>query len=338
MANLTTTFDLKQAALKHCGELTDGTSSFEDRMLDYLNRVYTEIICGGSTFVPDLCEPWVWARMHRPGLLTLVPPFASGLGGSVALTNDSKDGFFAIAPNEELGSFAGRFLHLDGRPDVYRVETHVKGSQQFLLDQEYSAPTIAASGFSCVKLDFVLTPGIVRLVEPFRCFARQLYEGNGEGKIQGLSTDELHRRFPLYGLFSTGSRTPTHFAIINERLGVITVRFNTVVFENARVEYEYVPIPTPLSISDPLTDPLPRIPPEHRSVLALGAAYWLMVDKEDPRQDLYMRLTQSKIQGMLLERRREFEDETRDFARLNPRQDQFLWRRDIRSTSGVRYP
>lgn len=305
-------------------------------MLDYLNRVYTEIICGGSTFVPELCEPWVWARAPRPGLLTLVPTFDSG---SVALTNASSAGVFSSAPDVSLGSLAGRFLHLASRPDVYRILTHTAGATAFVLDQAYASPTISGSGFSCVRLDYALSSGIVRLVEPFRVFARQIYEGNGEGKIQGLSTDELHRRFPLYELFSLSKRTPTHFSIISELLSVITVRFNTCVIENARVEYEYVPLPAALVITNtPASDAVSLIPPEHRSVLAYGAAYWLMVDKEDPRQDLFMRMTQAKIQGMLLERRREFEDETRDFARLNPRQDQFLGRPGVRSTSGIRYP
>jgi hypothetical protein len=338
VANLTTTFDCKQAALKHCGELTDGTSYYEDRMLDYLNRVYTEIISGGSTFVPDLCEPWAWARAPQPGLLTLLPPFDSGLGGSVSVTNASTSGSFAIAPPVALGSFVGRFLHLDSRPDVYRIAAHTPGASSFTLDQPYQQGTIAGSGFSCHKLDYPLVSSVVRLVEPFRVFARQLYYGDGEGKIQGLSTDELHRRFPLYTLFSLSNRTPTHFAIVSEVGGVITVRFNASPVENARVEYEYVPLPSDLSISaTPATDPLPLIPPEHRSILAYGAAYWLLVDKEDPRQDLFMRMAQAKIQAMLLERRREFEDETRDFARLIPRRDQYF-RPYVRSTSGVRYP
>lgn len=353
MSNLTTTNDILVAALKNAGEKFDGTSPFQvdGRMLDYVNRVYFEIICGGSTFVPELVEPWAWARASAPGVLVLQPQFDTSLGLGITLTHGSIHGTFAQAPSASLGSFGridstgGRFLRLDGSlsngnnmSDVYRIATHTAGSASFTLDLAWQGDSIASGGFKLAKLDYALDASVVRLVEPFRIFQIQPYEADGQGKVQGISPDELHRRFPLYMMFITPQRAPTHFAIVNETSGIITVRFNTSTVVPSRTEYEYVPMPDELTLSGiPANDPIPILPLEHRSVLAMGATYWLMVDKEDPRADLYFRNTQQKLQSMLMERRREYEDESKDFARLNPRQDHY-WRPYVRSTSGVRYP
>jgi hypothetical protein len=62
-----------------------------------------------------------------------------------------------------------------------------------------------------------------------------------------------------------------------------------------------------------------------------------MVDKEDSRQDVYRGLTQSKIQAMLMRRRRDYDDQSKDFAKLNPRQD-YIWRPFPRGSSGLWYP
>lgn len=338
MANLTTTADIKQDVLQKCGELTNGTSPYDALVLDYINRVHMELVVGGSTFVPELAEPWPWARAAKPGLVVLQPAFTSDQGGSVTVTQGSLTGSFAVAPSASLGSFVGRFLFVFSQQDVYRIATHTAGSSTFTLDLAWQLPTTTA-GFRCCQLDYALSQaaGITRLVEPFRIFALQTWDSDHDGKVQGLSSDQLHRRFPLYLFGLMPFRAPTHFATISETNNSPTVRFNTCVDTPTRIEYEYIPIPADLTLVNPSIDPLPLIPREHRSVLSFGAAYWLMVDKEDSRADLYQRYTQAKIQAMLMERRREFDDQTADFAKLNPRQDHY-WRPFPRSTSGLWFP
>lgn len=340
MANLTYTADIKLDVLQRCGEVTDGSSSFDARVLDYINRVHMELVAGGSTFVPELAEPWEWARAAQPGVIFLQPAFTSDTGGGIALTNGSASGSFLIPPASSVGSLVGWFVWIYGQSDIYRVATHSSGSGSFTLDYAYQGPTQTAGGFRCGKLDYTLSQaaGIVRLVEPFRIFQTQYVGGDGQGKVEGISSDQLHRRFPLYAFGLMPFAAPTYFAQISELNNTPVARFNMVPSAVARVEYEYVPVPADLTISvTPASDPLPLVPREHRSVLSLGAAYWLMVDKEDSRQDNYMRYTQQKIQGMLLERRRQYDDEGKDFAKLNPRQDN-QWRPIPRSTSGLWYP
>lgn len=340
MANLTTTADIKLDVLRRCGELTDGTSKYDALVVDYIDRVHKELVCGGSTFVPELSELWAWARAASPGLVVLQPAFDSALGGGLNLTALSTSGSFQVAPSAALGSFVGRFLWAYGYSDVYRIATHSAGSAAFTLDLAWQGPTIAVGGFRCAQLDYTLTQsaGIVRMVEPFRIFRLQYWGSDGEGKIDGISSDQLHRRFPLYLFGLMPYRAPTHFAVMSEVNNTPVVRFNMCPDSAARVEYEYIPVPADLVVSGtPANDPLPLVPREHRSVLSLGACYWLMLDKEDPRQDTYLSLTQRKIQGMLLERRREFDDVDADFAKLNPRSDH-VWRPIPRSASGLWYP
>lgn len=327
MANLTTTADIKTAVLQHAGELTDGTSPYDALVVTYINRIYGELVCGGSTFVPELSEPWPWARAASPGILALVPAYETG---SLTLTNASTSGTFSDAPAASLGSFAGRFVQMQSRADVYRISAHTAGSASITLDQAYQDATVT-SAFTAAKLDYTLTSGIARLVEPFRVFQQQTAEGNQAGKIASMSSDELHRAFPLYRL---ENGVPTYFAIVSESSsGVYTVRFNKVPTANVRVEYEYVPYPTDLTSSP---DTTPIVPREHRVTLVYGATYWLMVDKLDSRADAYFRLTQQKIQGMLLNRRREYDDSSDSFGKLVPRQDAFRGI-SLTSTSGMQY-
>ena len=326
MANLTTTTDIKQAVLAHSGELTNGNSAFDSRVLEYINRIYGELICGGSTFVPELSEPWPWARATAPGKLALVPAYTTG---NVTLTNASTTGLFSATPASSSGSFVGRFLTIIGRPDVYRIATHSAGSASFTIDLAYQEVTVTDS-FSCFQLDYALVSGIARLVEPFRVFQAQTEEGDGEGKIDSLSSNELHRTYPLHAI---QNGVPTRFAVVSETsAGISTVRFNKIPTQIARVEYEYVPYPADLTTSP---DTTPLIPREHRSVLVYGATYWLMVDKSDSRADAFFRLAQQKIQGMLLERRREYDDTSKNFAKLIARPDE-VGTPVMRTESGLR--
>lgn len=338
MANLTYTADIKADVLNRCGELTNGTSKYDSLVLDYINRVHMELVVGGSTFVPELAEPWPWARAATPGLIVLLPTFDGSDGGGVNLTQGSANGAFVNAPAASLESFVGRFLWVNGYSDIYRILAHSPGSANFTLDMAWHDVSIVAGGFRAAKLDYTLASGIARLVEPFRIFRLQYFGSDAMGKVEGISSDQLHRRFPLYLFGLMPFAAPTHFAVISESNNQHTVRFNMAPPLATRTEYEYIPVPEDLTISTtPSTDPLPLVPREHRSVLSLGACYWLMVDKEDTRADTYLTLTQRKIQGMLLERRREFDDQSQDFAKLNPRQDG-IWRPIPRGVNGLWYP
>jgi hypothetical protein len=324
MANLTTTADIKAAILQHSGELSTGT--YNSLIDTYINRVYHEIVGGGSTFIPELGEPWEWAKAQNPGVLILKVPYETG---TVSLTNGSVSGTFNTAPSVGLGSLAGRLLKVTDRPEFFRIATHTAGAGAFTIDAAYTDETGAALGFSAHKLDYDLTSGIARLIEPMRTYRAQ-QNGDDDGKINGCSSDALSTHFPLHRL-TRGA--PDTFAMLREVNGLITVRFNRSPAEETRVEYEYIPTPSDLT-SSPDTTPL--IPRDDRVVLAYGGTYFLMIDKEDTRADTFFRLCQSKLQAMILERRKRFSYTNHNYAKLLPRQEQ-LSDNVIRGASGIRY-
>lgn len=326
MANLTTTADLKSSALKRAGELTTGSSKYDAAVEEYLNLVYQEIISGGNTFMPDLAEPWTWARAQSPGLLALLPPYSTG---SVSLTQDSTAGSFSVAPTT---SMAGRHLVIDGRPEFFKIATHTASSTSFTLDGAYTDATASGLTFRAHLLDYTLSASssLQRLVEPMRVYRAQSGDGDNEGKIYGMNQETLSRQFPLH-LIQSG--IPTHFAIIAEANGVVRVRFNKTPSVETRVEYDYVPTPAALTVSP---DTTPIIPYQDRIVLVYGATYFLMVDKSDSRADAYFRYTQSKLQGMLLESRKKYSKTSKNFAKLVPRLEQTN-RAFLTSASGLRY-
>lgn len=325
MANLTTTADIKTAVLNHVGELTNGTSPYDSRALEYINRVYQEIVSGSSVFVPDLGEPWSWAKAQSPGTFVVRPPYETG---TVSLTAGLASGSFSIASPISL---TGQYLRVEGRSEVFRISSHVAAATAFTLD----APYTDASGtfaFKVHQLTYSLGGGgvkIQRLVEPMRVYRGQSYEGDSEGKVYGVGSDSLTREWPL-GLLQRG--TPTHFATIGEVDGVFSIRVNKSVNELTKFEYEYIPVPADLTASP---DTTPIIPREDRVVLVYGATYLLMVDKEDTRADYYFRLAQQKLQAMVLNRRKEMAQTAKEFGALVPRQDQVRRYRRPRTTSGL---
>lgn len=239
MANFTTTYDLKLDALRRCGEVTNGNSPYDSLIIEYLNGVNQAIISGSNEFNVDIGDPWNWAKAQNPGVIVLIPPYNTG---SVTLTNGLTTGSFSVAPSV---SQVGNFLKLDGRSDYFRIVTHVAASTSFTIDVAYTDTTVTST-FNSYKLDYDLTPGIQRLIQPMTVYRLQdRLNSYKEGKIFGVDLTTLETQYPLINL--NGS-VPTAFAVTNDVNGQITVRFNTYVLNNTKIEYEYIPIPSDLII------------------------------------------------------------------------------------------
>jgi hypothetical protein len=310
MANLTTTADLKAQVLTNAGEVTSGTSSYDTLALTYLNRAQLEVATGGSTFVPDLAEPWPWAKAQSPGVLRLVAPYAAG---TVTVTNGSTSATLSAASSASL---AGYYLAISGRPEYFRISAHTAATTALTLDAAYTDESGSGLSFNAYKLDYALTTGIARLIEPMRVYRTQVFNNDNEGKIYGIAYDEMLRSYPLHLL---RSGVPTLFAQIGEVDGAYRVRFNASVAQDTRVEYEYIPIPSALTASPDTTPILPYV---DRPFLVYAATFWLMLDKSDSRADYYFRLAQAKLQNMLSVRRRNYGATSKNAFRVLSRQDQ----------------
>jgi hypothetical protein len=284
-------------------------------------------LCAGSTeFVPEINDPWAWAKTKFPGALTLKAPYETG---TLTLTNGLTSGTFSVAP---AASLAGYEFRVSGRADFFRIATHVAATTAFTLDFAYTGVSGAGLAFTAYKLNYDLTANILRLIEPMRVYRAQAFGDDQDSKVYGIDPATLSKNFPLSAL---RSGVPTHFAVIAETNNLFTVRFNAIVTEDTRIEYDYVPTPTALT-SSPDTTPL--LPYQNRSILVNGPVFWLMIDKKDSRADSFFRLTQSGIQAMNLARKKQFAKTSSNYARLIPRTDQVDSIRRATSDSGFVYP
>lgn len=318
------TTDIKQAVLKKCGEVTDGTSPYEvdGRVLDYIQKANLKVLAGGNEIFPELSKPWPWAIASSPLVLTLQPPFQSG---TVAATANSTTITFSQTPTDYFGnnvSLAGWWVKLSDRPDWFKIVTHTSGTTTATIDNAYSDTTIAASAFLCVQLEYTLTStnGILRLVSPFVVYRAQDQRGDQESKIYMDDESSLLRDYPMPRI---EQGTPTRFCVTNKTSsGAFTVRFNKYVEYPTRVEVRRVDIPDLLVDS---SSNFPLVPVDSRDILVYTAAYLLCVDKNDDRQKTYLEL--AKLQFVALQKAAEKEKTLsgKNRGKITPRQDN-VWR------------
>jgi len=154
MANFRTSQDIKKEVLARAGELTDGTSDFDARVMEHLNNAYHSLISGGNEFGPDVDEQWIWARSKRPAVLTLLPAVEDG---TVTLTKGSTVGTFSSAPTD---SQEGRYLKIEARDEYFRIRTHAAGGTAFEIDQEYTEDT-GTFNFRSIRLEYELSDDLV---------------------------------------------------------------------------------------------------------------------------------------------------------------------------------
>lgn len=235
MSKFETFLDLKIAALQRAGELTNGTSDYDTIVEEQIGNLFRSLYAGSNEFNVDLGEPWEWAKAPSPGVLTLIPPFASG---TISLTQDSASATLSTAPTG-LGSLKNHYLVIDNRSTVYRISAHTANATALTLDQIYLEDTGATLSFKIIKLDYDLTSGIERLIGPMRCY-KAAANDDPTGEISSLDLVAFERRHSRARL---KSGAPENFAIVAESNGVMTVRMSHYQYEDKlRVEYDYIPI------------------------------------------------------------------------------------------------
>lgn len=268
MANSYSTQDCVKGALQIAGEVTDGTSSFHQLALKYVDKVHREVIKGNSLFDPELREPWTWARQTSS---FQIPAFYSG---TASLTQGLTSGTFSVAPTISL---AGYFFVVLNRQTYYKISAHVANSVSFTLDMVYLEGTGSALSFSALPLIVDLGAGIQRLVEPLRIYDQRVLEfgetASDMGRIYGMDPIQFWKDWPLQLIQND---TPSKFITIFRSESSWKVQFNKYTAIAMRVEYDYIPIPLPLTDS---SQSIPLIPRDEREILEYGAAYYLLIDK-----------------------------------------------------------
>jgi hypothetical protein len=318
MGNLASTVDIKKEVLRRAGERDDGSSEFEDRVLNYINYWYHSVLAGSTELNIECGDPWYWARAQFPGVFNIDPYY---LGNSCTMTYGSINGTFSSIPLDPSGvpmSLEGWYIKLSGLAEYYRVVSHAAGALTFEIDAAFNdSSTTAPQSFTGYHLDYQLSPpdGIIRLAAPMRVYRRQSPYADDTGQVDIIDKMSLDRDYPLFRILQG---VPDRAAITYVNDASIWVRFNRSPSFSTRVEYEYIPE------ADSLTDDVksvPIIPHEHRIMLVYGAVYNLLIDKNDNRAPEYRDLTTRSLEAMVQANRRIKANMQKDMGRLIARRD-----------------
>jgi hypothetical protein len=324
MANTYSTQDLVKRTLQYAGEVTDGSSQYHSLALVYLNKVYDGIIAGESEFAPDIGEPWVWARAQLPINITLQPIYTQG---TVSLVTGSTQGTFGSTGAPTI-SYQNGYLKPVNGASYYLITQHTAGTSAFTIDTPFLEISTSASGFYLYPLIYELSSSglpspIQRLAEPFRVYDTSnpmpFVDQEQTGKIFGIDINQFQRIYPL-ALLETGG-VPERFAVYRRTDTSYQVIFNNAPAPSCnpmKVDLDYIPL------QDSLTDSntsVPLLPRNSRPLLADGAAFYLLTDKEDEKAQIFFQRCAEGIKTMWRAQNRQIWRTSKDRGRLNARQD-----------------
>jgi len=276
MANFTTSSDLRVDSLWMAGEPSSGTTSgYYSRALDYQNIVLTCLIAGGAlgaiTF-PKM--DWWWARSATPGWVTILDAFNDNAGTTVTLTQDSTT--FSLSAAYALSLTGYRIVVSSGSADqIAYVSAHTAAASTGTLSLAWKPATVATTSAIAYKNTYDLPTDFAKFSTSLRC-SRSPYE------IPLVDIRDLEKEFPRNRVW-IGTPMAAALLIGTSAAGytIPALHFSHAPTDGPWViEFEYLKKQTALTGS---TDE-PPIPHQHRRILSLGAAYLMLVDKNDARQ------------------------------------------------------
>jgi hypothetical protein len=328
VANSQFTADLIADVLFRAVEPTDGSSQYAAQALTYLNRAYLGIAAGGGELAAGMREEWRWLKNTTPGLLSLFPVIAPGIGTAPAYVNATFNNPILTFPGmigENFVSLAGWEIAIDDNPDVFRINTHTINTGTCTLDSAWNGPS-GTYTYVTGRLAYALAADVMRLVSPLRCFRANTLDSEYHS-IHEVDPEHMYGYWPL-ALANAGM--PEAYTRVTEQL----IRFNRYPPPPAqngystlyRVEYDYIRRPTLLT--SPGTSEEPLVPWEWRRVLADWALFWILIDKNDSRAEAAGASAKNGLEAMAHENRyqRHSFDRGPSFGHLYPRQTGRVWR------------
>lgn len=274
------TRELKEDVLFRAGEQL-GSSDWETKVIEYLNRVYKALCTGASEFLPEYVEDWWW--MRGQGVLLFEPAYSTG---TVSVVQGSDMITFDPAPPVSL---AGRRLRVEGEADIPVVLSHSASAAIGLLDAKWTGST-AVSAFKAMLVDYTLPVSVQALLSPIVVFERP-------EQISGMSPERMDQEWPLAYL-DTG--IPQAFALQNENM----VRFSHGGSElgfQLRLEYRYRSQVADLTDA---TGSIPLVPEQWRHILSDMALTYVLMDKNDDRSNAVALGARTGLAAMIKDNRR----------------------------------
>lgn len=249
--------DLVTDVLSRAGEI-QGSSEWDSKVLDYLNRGYVALCTGSCEFLPETVEDWWWMRAN--GTLILDPVINAG---TVSVTQGSATATFSSAP----GAVTGYRFKIDNAPEVYIVSS-IAGAVA-TLDTIYVGDTNAAASYDLMHTVYSLSASVSAILSPIVSFL-------DNPQLFGTSPERMDYLFPLQRL-QTG--IPKAFCLETET----SIRFShggKTDGKSMRVEYRYRPTVTDLAN---VSTSIPLLPVQYRYLLADMALVQVFSDKNDDR-------------------------------------------------------
>jgi len=277
--------ELKEDVLFRASEPINGSSGWDSKVMDYINRVYRTLSTGASEFLPEYVEDWWW--MRQDATLLLEPVYSVG---TVAVVQGSAAITFTPAPAD---SQAGRRLRIKSGtapPDVFVIAAHTGGAGPATLDGNYTGETNALASFDSMKIEYALSSSVQVLMSPIVAFQMP-------DRIYGVPPERMDELFPLVRL---RPGIPQAFALEDER----TVRFShggKNDGKHMRVEYRFRPFVIDLTDS---IGSIPLVPTQWMHVLSDMALVYVLLDKNDDRSNAAALGARTGLAAMLKENRR----------------------------------
>lgn len=312
LANYENSHDLKKEVLFACGELEDGTSEYDDKVMVFLNRANQAMLSGGADLGLDIGQPWSWAKKQYPSTIIIQP---DNIDYTFDVVNGSNIITFTSTP---IGSFLNYFITFNDDKTVYRIKSHISGAMTALLDSVYIEDSASGASSHLMKYDYVLDSGILRLIGPFLTTSN--HQLGWTGNIEMIDQVTFGREFPV----SIRQGLPDRFTQVYKTNDMQpTVRFNRIPAPQdkpIKIQYDYIPVPDDL-IDD--VNSIPVIPREHRITLVYYASYYLMMDKNDTRAAEYRELTRAGMLAIVRSLKLEKANTNQNYGRFISRSDNY---------------
>src|SRR5215510_4954274 len=336
---------LKEDVIFRAGESSfTGVSQWSTKIIDYLNRAYTELGTGASSFLPEYVEDWWWRRVD---VAFLIEPVYNT--GSVTISSGNVISFSTPPLNASYLGGRIRIFEEGAPPATYVINLHNLGDVNAQLDTNYMGTSGVPYQFQLMQTLY----DIPEYVEPNAGANKTILETINspmichgvQDRVLGVAPERMDELFPVDRLMPG---MPQMFALYEQTaktsIGPLTasqyskgrVRFShagRVDGKKLRLEASGRAKLTKLA-DDPSSIPL--VPEEWRHVLADMALTYVFLDKNDDRANAAALGERTTLAAMLKENRRKATKINARMGHISPRQDKLMIAKGpLRTESGL---
>jgi len=212
----------------------------------------------------------------------------------------------------------------------FTLTSNLGGTATALFTVTGNGTNYYRSGWSTLGFDYLSQSGsasyssayplgaTARLTQPGRIYYGYSYGlGQQSGQICALDPRSFDRDF---NLINVRQGTPDYFMIVGEHAqdGRISIRLNKYPSQAMRIEFDHIPYPRDLQNN---AQSVPRIPRKWNRILTYGAAYYLLLNKQDNNAGNYLQLSQQMLKGMMKANRQDLLKTGRNFGNVVARPD-----------------